>query len=154
MGKAFGTLFRLSPGIVAAAIFAALSATSAHAARNAEQVVFSGIGGGSEPFGFWVWCQVEPSASSRGQYETDCNGAIYFYDRGIVEHVTGEVTEPSEGIYEMDVESRDGRVSCTLTNELPTLHGPHNTVGAACEVDGQQVTGLVSTSAVVNVTGP
>ena len=127
-------------------------------AGNSEQVVFSGIGlppTSSEPFGFWVWCQNQQAASSRGRYETDCNGALYFYQRGIVVHVTGEITELEEGVYVMDLQSSDGRVDCSLTNALPILHGPHNTVTAdPCTVDGEDVAGLVSTNAVVNATGP
>ena len=89
------------------------------------------------------------------RYETDCNGALYFYARGIVVHVTGEITELEEGVYVMDLQSSDGRVDCTLTNALPILHGRHNTVTAdPCTVDGEDVAGLVSTNAVVNATGP
>jgi hypothetical protein len=144
-------------GWLAAALLIALPVGNAQAAKNSEQVVFSGIGlppVSSEPFGFWIWCQVEQAPSSRGRYETDCNGAVYFYARGIVKHVIGEVTEPAEGLYEMEVESTDGRVSCTLDNVPPVEHGPNNTVTAACIVDGALVTGLISTNAVVNATGP
>ena len=142
----------------AAAVLVALPGSAAQAAGNSEQVVFSGIGlppTSSEPFGFWVWCQNQQAASSRGRYETDCNGALYFYARGIVVHVTGEITELEEGVYVMDLQSSDGRVDCSLTNALPILHGPHNTVTAdPCTVDGEDVAGLVSTNAVVNATGP
>ena len=103
---------------VAAAVLVAIPGSAAQAAGNSEQVVFSGIGlppTSSEPFGFWVWCQNEQAASSRGRYETDCNGALYFYARGIVVHVTGEITELEEGVYVMDLQSSDGRVDCTLT---------------------------------------
>jgi hypothetical protein len=91
------------------------------AASNAEQIVFSGIGlppTSSEPFGFWIWCQNHQAAPSRGHYETDCNGAMHFYARGIVAHVTGEVSEPDEGIYEMAVTSKTA-AACTLDNVPP-----------------------------------
>ena len=144
--------------VVAAAVLVAIPVSAVQAAGNSEQVVFSGIGlppTSSEPFGFWVWCQNQQAASSRGRYETDCNGALYFYQRGIVVHVTGEITELEEGVYVMDLQSSDGRVDCTLTNALPILHGPHNTVTAdPCTVDGEDVAGLVSTNAVVNATRP
>ena len=144
--------------VVAAAVLVAIPVSAVQAAGNSEQVVFSGIGlppTSSEPFGFWVWCQNQQAASSRGRYETDCNGALYFYQRGIVVHVTGEITELEEGVYVMDLQSKDGRVDCTLTNALPILHGPHNTVTAdPCTVDGEDVAGPVSTNAVVNATGP
>src|SRR5437773_12385550 len=97
-------------GAVAAAVLVAMPGDALHAARNSEQIVFSGIGlppVSSEPFGFWVWCQNE-QASPHARYETDCNGALYFYDRGIVVHVIGEVTEPSEGEYVMDLDTTDG----------------------------------------------
>ena len=143
---------------IAAAVLA-LGVTVARAAGS-EQIVFSGTGFptvSSEPWGFWVWCQNEQAEPSVGhsKYETDCNGALYFYDRGVVVHVTGEVSEPDEGVYVMDLESADGSVVCTLTNTPPINHGPHNTVSAsACTVNGESVTGLVSTDAVVNATGP
>ena len=143
---------------VAAAVLVAMPGSAVQAAGNSEQVVFSGVGEpptNSEPFGFWVWCQNQQAASSRGRYETDCSGAMYFYARGIVVHVTGEISELEEGVYEMDLESSDGKVVCTLTNTLPILHGPHNTVTAdPCTVNGDDVAGLTSTNAVVNATGP
>jgi hypothetical protein len=126
------------------------------AANNSEQVVFSGIGlppTSSEPFGFWIWCQNE-QASQNAAYNTDCNGAMYFYARGITAHVTGEVTEPSEGTYAIAVSTRDRNVQCTLTNVPPIQRGPHNTVIAQCTVNGESLTGLRSTNAVVNATGP
>ena len=98
-------------------------------AERSEQVVFSGIGsGGFGPFGFWVWCQVETS----NPYETDCNGSMYFYQLGLVKHVTGDVSEPADDQYQMDLASADGSVACTLTNEPPIVSGPHNTVDASC----------------------
>ena len=145
---------------VAAAVLVAMPGSAVQAAQNSEQVVFSGTGfptTSSEPWGFWVWCQNQQAGPSQGAYETDCNGALYFYARGIVVHVTGEISESEleEGIYEMDLESRDGAVVCTLTNSLPILHGRHNTVTAdPCTINGESVTGLVSTNAVVNATGP
>lgn len=47
---------------LATIILVALPVVTAQAARNAEQVIFSGIGlppVSSEPFGFWIWCQNE-----------------------------------------------------------------------------------------------
>ena len=126
------------------------------AANNAEQVVFSGVGVppvSSEPFGFWVWCQVEP-ASTHSHYDTDCNGAMYFYARGITKHVIGEVTEPEEGIYEMELETPRANVQCVLSNTTPIVRGPHNTVLGECTINGQAVDGLRSDDAVVKVTGP
>ena len=146
--------------ITIAAALLALTVSVARGANNAEQIVFSGQGlppVSSEPFGFWVWCQNDQAGPSVGKsnYETDCNGALYFYDRGVVVHVTGEVSEPSEGTYVMDLESSDGSVSCTLTNSPPISSGPHNVVTASdCTVNGETVTGLVSNTAVVKATGP
>lgn len=143
-----------------AAAMLALVVSVAQAASNSEQVVFSGTGFppvSSEPWGFWVWCQNEQAGPSVGhsRYETDCSGALYFYARNVVAHVTGEISEPEEGTYVMDLESLDGSVSCTLTNTPPINQGPNNTVTASdCTVNGESVTGLVSTNAVVNATGP
>ena len=143
--------------IAAAVCLGALAPSAVQAASNSEQIVFSGIGEppvSSEPFGFWIWCQVEQAPHSRGRYETDCNGAIYLPAREIVTHVTGEVSEPDEGLYEMVVTSRDGSVTCTLDNVPPINHGPNNTVTATCTVGDEELTGLMSTDAVVVSTGP
>ena len=147
--------------ITIAAAVLALGVTVARAAGS-EQIVFSGTGFppvSSEPWGFWVWCQNEQADPSVGhsKYETDCNGALHFYDRGVVVHVTGEISEDElvEGMYVMDLESDDGSVICTLTNTPPILRGPRNTVSASnCTVNGKSVAGLLSTNAVVTATGP
>jgi hypothetical protein len=54
-------------------------------------------------------------------------------DLGLVRHVEGEVSEPDEDVYQMDVAStRDASVACTLVNTPPILHGPRNTVTITC----------------------
>jgi hypothetical protein len=123
--------------------------------QHSEQIIFSGTGFGTfndtpSPFGFWIWCQ---DADSSTPYAAECNGAMYFYALGITKGVEGEVTEPSDGIYQMTVSSRKGSsVSCQLTNANAELNsGPSNTVDVICVTpsgSGQ------STNAVVNVTGP
>ena len=138
-----------------AGILLVVPAATSLAANNAEQVVFSGVGVppvSSEPFGFWVWCQVEP-ASTHSHYDTDCNGAIYFYARGITQHVIGEVSEPEEGIYVMELEAPRANVQCELSNAT-IVSGPHNTVIGECTINGEDVSGLRSNDAVVKVTGP
>jgi hypothetical protein len=123
--------------------------------NNSEQVIFSGVAGAASSFpnnspaGFWIWCEAE----SDNPYEEECNGAMYFYALGITRHVEGDVSEPSDGIYEMVVSStRDGAiVNCVLTNADEAVHGPHNTVTVSCDTPGGSAT---STNAVVNVTGP
>jgi hypothetical protein len=144
--------------IVAAVVVGGMPGVAVQAASNSEQVVFSGIGlppVSSEPFGFWVWCQNEQAPNSRGRYETDCNGALYFYARGVVVHVVGEITEPEEGRYVMDLHTTDAAIECTLENAPPIRRGPNNTVlGHDCTVNGADVTGLMSVDAVVNATGP
>ncbi|MCY1054530.1 hypothetical protein [Nannocystis sp. SCPEA4] len=141
---------------VSAGVLFTVPASYSHAAQNSEQLVFSGIADidtNHGPIGFWVWCQVEP-ASENSHYETDCQGAIRFYDLGIVEHVTGEVTEPLEGIYIMDLDSAKGTFTCELENDADIVHGPRNTVVVTCSVEGVgEVTGR-SETAVVNATGP
>jgi hypothetical protein len=128
---------------------AALGVSGGAAANNSEQVIFSGTGSGSAgPVGFWVWCE----ADSNNPYAGECNGAMYFYALGITKHVDGEISEPVEHNYVMDVVSRDGSVACTLANGLPISHGPHNTVSVSCTAPAG-FTGT-STTAVVNVTGP
>jgi len=142
-----------------AATMLALVVSGARAASNSEQIVFSGIGlpsVSSAPFGFWIWCQNEQAEPSvgRSHYETDCNGAMYFYALGVVTHVVGEVSELSEGVYLMDVSSTDGSVDCMLQNVPPIRHGPNNTVVADCTVNGTALHNLKSENAVVNATGP
>ena len=119
----------LAVSLAVAVPVAMLSLAPAAGAEGKEQIVFSGTGSGSfGDFGFWVWCAVEGPP----HYEDECNGAMYFYDLGLVKHVTGEASEPAEDVYQMDVESRDGSVECTLMNEPPILHGPRNTVDVSC----------------------
>jgi hypothetical protein len=115
-------------------------------AERSEQLVFSGEGEGSlGEIEFWIWCQVE----SENPYGEDCNGAVRINDgKGI--HVTGDSSEGAEGQYTMDVISRDGSVACTLTNEPPIVHGPHNTVFIDCSSPSGTAT---STDAVVNNNG-
>jgi len=100
----------------------------AASAQGREQIVFSGEAEGSlGEVGFWVWCALDQA----GAYD-DCNGAMRFDDIGFTKHVDGEVSEPSEGMYVMDVASRDGSVDCTLTNTPPVTHGRTNTVTISC----------------------
>jgi hypothetical protein len=154
------TKSKLSTPLLTLAVTILASVSSvAHATNNSEQIVFSGIGTpptSSAPFGFWIWCQNEqaPPSVGKSKYETDCNGAVYFYALGVVKHVAGEVSEPSEGLYIMDVTSKDGSVTCTLHNTPPVTQGPTNTVTAECTVNGTVITGLVSVNSVVNATGP
>jgi hypothetical protein len=115
-------------------------------AERSEQVVFSGEGEGSlGEIEFWIWCQVE----SENPYEEDCNGAVRINDSmGI--HVTGDSSEGAEDQYIMDVASSDGSVACTLTNEPPIVHGPHNSIDIDCSSPSGTAT---STDAVVTNNG-
>jgi hypothetical protein len=124
-----------------------LVAVAPASAEGKEQVVFSGESEGSlGEVGFWIWCAVDEA----GNYD-DCNGALAFDDLGFVRHVEGEVTEPEEDVYLMDVAStRDAAVACTLRNEPSITAGPTNTVDISCSTP----TGSSSTDdAVVVVTG-
>jgi len=144
--------FAVLVAVVAALALVAIPGAPAEP-RNSEQVVFSGIGPGNQgPFGFWIWCMAEASDASTGAYEGVCAGSMYFYALGIVRGVFGWVTEPSEGVYQMNVSSSDGSVSCILWNGTPVLRGPRNTVNAAC--GSPSGFSGISTNAVVNVTGP
>jgi hypothetical protein len=126
--------------------------------HHSEQIIFSGTGFGTfdgtpSPFGFWIWCQ---DADSSTPYAGECNGAMYIYALGLTRGVEGEVSELSDGIYQMTVSSRrNASLSCQLTNELNTdgelNQGPSNVVDVVCTTpsgEGQ------STNAVVSVTGP
>jgi hypothetical protein len=125
------------------------------AAKAAEQIVFSGVAAAGSTFpngspaGFWIWCQ---DAEAGNPYAGECNGAMYFYALGITKHVEGEVTEPAEGIYKMEVSSTlDDSIDCVLMNSGEAVNGPRNTVTVTCSTPS----GSASTNtAVVNVTGP
>jgi hypothetical protein len=143
----------VSPSTLASAAPSGVSLAQA-AQHASEQVVFSGVATtsstfpNSSPAGFWIWCEAE----SENPYEGECNGSMYFYALGITKHVEGEVTEPSEGIYRMDVSStHDDTIHCILMKQAEAVHGPNNTVTVTCTTPSGSAT---STSAVVNVTGP
>jgi hypothetical protein len=124
MGRAARILF-LIVGMAAITAWHLPGATAA----GKEQIVFSGEADGpSGEVGFWVWCAVDEA----GNYD-DCSGAIHFDDLKLARHVEGEVSEPEEGIYVMDVASSDGAIACTLTNEPPITRGPTNTVNVSCD---------------------
>jgi hypothetical protein len=141
---------------IAVAISLSVGLTArADAARNAEQIVFSGVGfspSANAPVGFWIWCESDEASNP---YAGECNGAMYFYSLGITKHVDDVVPleEPSEGQYLMTVASRDGSISCTLENDPPATNGPTNTVHISCTSPLSFTDGL-ATNAVVNVTGP
>src|SRR5207244_406744 len=94
-------------------------------ADSTEQVIFSGNGTITTssnpalvgtPFGFWIWCEAEAS----NPYIGECKGAMYVYALRLTKHVEDAVepgiTEPSPGIYVMNVASRDGTITATLQN--------------------------------------
>ena len=111
---------------------------------SAGQVVFSATGatftltgGGTTPFGFWIWCQ----ATDTNAYGVDCAGSMYFY--GIPTLPSGgSPTEPVEGSivgtaaagYTMTVHNRTGPLAmeCTLQNTPPATPGPTNKIVVAC----------------------
>ena len=137
--------------LAVAACSALFVVPSVSAANNSEQVIFSKTGAFSPslgPLGFWVWCE----ADSNNPYQGECNGSIYLYAFGTPRHVDGEITELSEGIYQMDLTSRDGFIDCTLTNTAEAVKGPNNTVRVDCT--SPTVGTALATGSVVNVTGP
>jgi hypothetical protein len=123
--------------------------------NNSEQVVFSGVAAigstfpSGSPVGFWIWCEAE----SDNPYDEECNGSMYFYALGITRHVEGEITEPSDGIYEMTVSSTrdDAILHCVLRNGDEAVSGPHNVVDVTCDTPSGHAQ---SQNAVVVVTGP
>jgi hypothetical protein len=99
-------------------------------------------------FGFWIWCE-DPEADN--PYAGNCHGAMYFYGIGLTKGVSGEVTEDPNGVYHMDVKSRDGKVDCTLWNVSPILTpGLSNLVNVICTKPAGTGT---SPNTLVNVTG-
>jgi len=150
----------------AAAVFAMLTwlvpAQTSFAANNQEQVIFSGAARGN--FGgedgrayFWIWCKNTPGPNEHA-YDTDCQGSMRFPALGITKGVTQEegITEPSEGVYVIHVQSRNDNgesVDCILSNTPPITHGPHNTVDVHCDSTPTSGDGTTRT-AVVIATGP
>jgi hypothetical protein len=141
-----GLMSRLRRGVLALGTAAGLAAgiilwgTGPAGAADLPQVTFSATGasfglsgGGTTPFGFWVWCDAGP-ASSYG----DCSGSMYFYALSPqTVPVTGSITLPTVDTYTMSVASPPSRafpdgVSCTLTNTPPVTPGPTNNVTAVC----------------------
>jgi hypothetical protein len=163
--------------VVAAMVFAAMTATSAN---NAEQIVFSDTGAlmtlsgnqnaSSTPFGFWIWCAGAAAPGSSGGYQNAnaCQGSMYFYGlQTKATHVVGFATENPSGIYTMHVvegtaaELFSGTLNpsytCTLANTTTNLtNGPHNTVQVNCMFIrlGGGTGSDTDNGAVVNVTGP
>jgi hypothetical protein len=150
-------------GLILAGVFLLFGVSPIHnaaaSADPSEQVVFSGTGTFDEgsplagsPFGFWIWCQPE----GNGPYVGECKGAMYIYALGLTKHVEDAVepgiTEPSEGIYVMNVKSRDGSIAAVLTNTAEAVKGPNNTV--TVDFTSPVVGSGTSTTAVVRVTGP
>ncbi len=87
-------------------------------------------GGGSTPFGFWIWCQ-PTSANAYGQ---DCTGSMYFYALGITTGVNGGIVQANGG-YTVTVSSTppNGAISgCTFTLTTPFSPGATNSVTLNC----------------------
>ena len=137
---------------VAAVVLCGAPRVGARNDSHSEQVVFSGVGSCNEfgPVGFWIWCE----ADSENPYQGECNGAMYVYSQGITKHVDGDIEEDeTTGAYTMTVQSRDGSLSATLTNEPPPVKGPRNSVDFMVSIPAGSCSGS-STTAVVKVTGP
>jgi hypothetical protein len=119
---------RLAVVLMVASLALLLIPAAGHA-DGKEQIVFSGEAEGTfGEVGFWIWCAVD----EQGAYD-DCSGAMHFDDLGLARHVEGDVTEPEEGRYVMDVAStRDDAVACTLTNTPPITSGATNRVDVSC----------------------
>ena len=145
--------------IGAAALFTASDATRVRAAEPSEQVVFSGAGTFDEtsslagtPFAFWIWCEAE----SGNPYLGECKGAMTIVALRLTKQVEDAeepgITEPSEGIYVMNVASKDGSIQAFLQNADEAVKGPRNTVSVT--FTNPDVGTGTATTAVVNVTGP
>ena len=131
----------LALGLAISVAVVLVLAAPAASAQGREQIVFSGDAEGTlGEVGFWVWCALDQA----GAYD-DCNGAMRFHDLDLTKHVNGEVSEPDEGEYMMDVSSSDGSVVCTLTNVPSPTHGRTNTVTVDCTTPS----GTASTSSAV-----
>lgn len=153
------------------------------AASPAEQVIFSTSGwccmdivGNSRgitstPLGFWIWCAADAASNSNGGYQNAnaCQGSMYFYALGkSAKGIIGQVSEPDEGIYQMNVaqgsfnELLRGTFDPSQSDFLCTLINPSET--PTTEVDVQCLFGpglgggvgtmTAVTNSVVRVTGP
>lgn len=149
--------------VLVSALVLRISPRKTALAAASGQVVFSGGGIFTDdslaapitPFGFWIWCE----GASSNPYQGECNGAMYFYALGITKHVSGTATGTGR-VFTMNVGSNDGSVNCSLTNSTPVLSGPSNLVTVTCTAPSALVDSVdhdtqgVSTTAVVNITGP
>jgi hypothetical protein len=140
-------------------------ASTAAAANNSEQVVFSGTGFGTfalnggdptvTPLGFWIWCE----SDSGNKYLGECHGAMYFYALGVTRSVEdageGAIVENGEGLYSISVVDKKGQglIACTLTN-LSDDPGPSNMITVECTAPGAVIGSGTAPKSVVNVTGP
>ena len=151
-------------------------ATTATAANNAEELVFSHTGGlmtltnnadaKGTPFGFWIWCAFHGSPSSTPvtyQGADVCQGSMYFYALGGPEHVVSVslTQEPANGTYIITVFGFKSPHAapdfmCTLQNTPPITSGPSNTVTVNCKFFalGGGTGAATVTGAVVHDTGP
>ena len=128
-------------------------------AQAAEQVTFSGGGTNNfgAPFAFWIWCAAEGNGPYAQTHK--CKGAVTVPVQRLVVHVEGFVVEEADETYTMHVFSPhpdpgSGSLTATLHNVDPEpAHGPNNTVEFTVVTPPRTFTG-VSTTAVVNVTGP
>jgi hypothetical protein len=148
-----------SPTAPSAAALASGTADASASSQASEQLVFSGVVFGAQvenvttPIGYWIWCTAENAGPSQGHNlaAATCAGSMRFDALNLTKAISGTVSEPQEGIYEIAAKSSDGKVNCTLRNASADLvSGPHNTVLVACTApDG----GGTSVNGVVNVTG-
>ena len=147
--------------VIRAALAASLACTLggipslAQAASSGEKIIFSGIGvppTSNEPFGSWAWSRPNrpaPTATTKPTATARCIST-----RAASTHVTGEISEPEEGVYVMDLVAPRAGLQCSLGNLQPIVSGPHNTVIGECTLNGQDISGLMSQDAVVIATGP
>jgi hypothetical protein len=123
--------------------------------HHCEQIIMSGEGtcGSIGEFGFWVWSQ-DPECNT--PYAGEAAGSISLQDQKLTTGVEGEVTEPVDGTYVIEVDSRpedtSGPITATLTFSGEPEHGPHNTV--TVHFTSPEDCTVEVTDAVVHVTGP
>jgi hypothetical protein len=98
--------------------------------------------------GFWVWCQ---NSTDGTPYGPDCAGAVYIEEVNLTTHTgvyeTTSVSGTTDVPGQVEFNSSDGDLKCTLSLPAALTRGATNTLSGSC--NGQPVT---FTNVVVQVT--
>jgi hypothetical protein len=120
------------------------SALAANSSSGQLVVSFTGgtfalAGGGTTPFGFWIWCQ----STTSNAYGNDCAGSGYFYALNpATEPIEGSVSGSAASGYTLSVHNAGGAfaIDCTLSTIPPATPAGSNTVNVTCSAPAGSAT--------------